>query len=172
MSLYYQLEQAKSHLRKLPGVAEELDNNIEALEVEAHMLKKILLNVVRGMNDTVNKMADAKNKKELAAFKKAYSENSVAAQAVSIYLANLEWTSHADNLYKKIYREHNLPEQFRSRYQANFGYESREGWNEKSWDEQYEKYEKMLIRMLTAEFENLQDEIKADQESMKESFSG
>lgn len=168
-SLYYQLDQAKSHLRKLPEAAKQINNNIDALAAEVYVLKRALLNVVRGMNETVNKMAGVKDKKELDNFKKAYNENSVPAQAASIYLANLGSTGHTTELFKKIYRDHNLPEQFSSQLaMIEFNTLSGKQWSQEVWDANDEKYEKMLKRMLKADFENLQDEVEAEEKQQKE----
>lgn len=169
VSLYYQLDQAKSHLRKLPEAAKQIDNNIDALTAEVYVLKRALLNVVRGMNETVNKMSGVKDKKELDNFKKAYNENSVPSQAASIYLANLGSTGHTTELLKKIYRDHNLPEQFSSQLaMIEFNTLSGKQWSQEAWDANDEKYEKMLKRMLKADFENLQDEIEAEEKQQKE----
>lgn len=169
VSLYYQLDQAKSHLRKLPEAAKEIDKNIEALATEAYILKRALLNVVRGMNDTVNKMASVKDKRELENFKKSYAESSIPAQAASIYLANLGSTGHTTELFKKIYRDHNLPEQYSSDL-AMIEYEAINGrqHNQDAWHANYDKYEKMLKRMLKTDFENMQDEIEAEAKRDKE----
>ncbi len=169
VSLYYQLEQVKSHLRKLPEAAKEIDNNINTLETEVFILRRTLLNVVRGMNETVNKMANAKNKKELDAFKKSYNETSVTAQAASIYIANVNNTGYTTELLKKIYKDHNLPEQFSSQL-AMIEHNTLNGkeWSQEAWDANDEKYEKMLKRMLKADFENMQDEIEAEEKQQKE----
>ena len=169
VSLYYQLEQARSQLRKLPETAKEIDNTIEALATEAFILKRALLNVVRGINETVNKMASAKNKKELEAVKKSYNEHSVAAQTASIYLANIQGTGHTTQLLKKIYRDHDLPEQFSDQL-AMIEHNTLNGkqWNQEAWDANAEKYEKMLKRMLKTDFENMQDEIDAEYKRQQE----
>ena len=168
-SLHYQLEQAKAHLDKIPSAVKEIDNNINALSAEVFILRRALLNVVRGINDTVNKMADAKSKKELGTFKKSYSENSIAAQAVSIYLANIGNTGHTTELLKKIYRDHNLPEQFSSDL-AMIEHNTLSGrqWNKEAWDANNEKYRKMLERMLIADFENMLDQIKSEEQQLRE----
>jgi len=167
--LYLQLEQAKSNLRKLPEAAKEIDNSIEALEAEVFVLRRALLNVVRGTNETVNKMANAKNKKELETTKNAYNKESVATQTASIYLANIYNTGYTTELLKKIYREHNLPEQFSSEL-AMISYNTLNGkkWNGEAWEVNNDKYEKMLKRMLKTDFENLQDEMEAESKRLRE----
>jgi len=167
--LYLQLEQAKSNLRKLPEAAKEIDNSIEALEAEVFVLRRALLNVVRGTNETVNKMANAKNKKELETTKNAYNKESVATQTASIYLANIYNTGYTTELLKKIYREHNLPEQFSSEL-AMISYNTLNGkkWNGEAWEVNNDKYEKMLKRMLKTDFENLQDELDAEEKQLRE----
>jgi len=167
--LYLQLEQAKSNLRKLPETAKEIDNSLEALEAEVFVLRRALLNVVRGTNETVNKMANAKNKKELETTKNAYNKESVATQTASIYLANIYNTGYTTELLKKIYREHNLPEQFSSQL-AMISYNTINGkeWNQEAWEANDDKYEKMLKRMLKTDFENLQDEMEAESKRLRE----
>lgn len=167
--LYLQLEQAKSNLRKLPEAAKEIDNSIEALEAEVFVLRRALLNVVRGTNETVNKMANVKSKKELEATKNAYNKESVAAQTASIYLHNINNTGYTTELLKKIYREHNLPEQYSSHI-AWGEYETISGKQiaSENWKTNNEKYEKMLTRMLKTDFENLQDEMEAESKRLRE----
>jgi len=167
--LYLQLEQTKSNLRKLPEAAKEIDNSIEALEAEVFVLRRALLNVVRGTNETVNKMANAKNKKELETTKNAHNKESVATQTASIYLANIYNTGYTTELLKKIYREHNLPEQFSSEL-AMISYNTLNGkkWNGEAWEVNNDKYEKMLKRMLKTDFENLQDELDAEEKQLRE----
>jgi len=132
-------------------------------------LRRALLNVVRGTNETVNKMANAKNKKELEATKNAYNKESVAAQTASIYLYNINNTGYTTELLKKIYREHNLPEQFSSQL-AMISYNTINGkeWNQEAWEANDDKYEKMLKRMLKTDFENLQDEMEAESKRLRE----
>jgi len=167
--LYLQLEQTKSNLRKLPEAAKEIDNSIEALEAEVFVLRRALLNVVRGTNETVNKMANAKNKKELETTKNAHNKESVATQTASIYLASIYNTGYTTELLKKIYREHNLPEQFSSEL-AMISYNTLNGkkWNGEAWEVNNDKYEKMLKRMLKTDFENLQDELDAEEKQLRE----
>ena len=169
VSLYYQLEQAKSSLSKLPGAVKEIDTTIEALDAEIVVLKRALLNVVKGINQTVDEMANARSKKELEKIKKSYSEHSVAAQTASIYIANLHGTGYTTELLKKIYREHNLPEHFSSQL-AGRGYEIVSGKqiDSDTWKTNYEKYEKMLTRMLKTDFENMQEEMDSEAKRMKE----
>lgn len=167
--LYYQLEQTKSQLRKLPAAAKEIDDNIDALEVEVFILRRALLNVVRGSNETVDSMANAKTKKELEEIRKAYHKKSFTEQTASIYLANIYNTGHTTELLKKIYREHNLPEQFSSHiawkeYEAISGKQI----DSENWKTNNDKYEKMLTRMLTTDFENMQDEMQAERKQQRE----
>jgi hypothetical protein len=169
VSLYYQLEQVKSHLRKLPEVAKEIDNNTNTLETEVFILRRALLNVVRGMNDTVNKMANTKSKAELDSFRKSYSANSIPAQAAFIYYANIYNTGHTTELLKKIYKDHNLPTQFSSQFaMMEYNALNNKQWSTEVLNTNNEKYEKMLKRMLKTDFENIQDEIEAEEKQQNE----
>ena len=166
--LYYRLEQTKSNLGKLPEAPKEIDNSIEVLASEVFVLKRALFNVVRNVNETVNKMVNAKNKNELENIKNAYNKKSVATQTASVYLANIYNTGYTTELLKKIYRDYNLPEQFSSQL-AMISYNTINGkkWNQETWETNNEKYEKMLKRMLKTDFENLQDELDPEEKQLR-----
>ncbi len=168
VTLYSQLSQAKSQLAKLPEAAKQIDSTIASLEAEVFVLKRALVNVMSGKISTLKKILSKSDSTDLQMYKVEVKDNA-ATQAANVYLANINNTGHMTDVLKKLYKDHGLPEEYSDQL-AMMEHNTLNGkqWSQKAWDANADKYEKMLKRMVIAEFENMKDEIDAELKRQQE----